>query len=145
MIPPFDLDQARSAHGFWYLATPYTRYPRGIAAAARDAALVTAGLMRLGIAVFSPIVHTHGVAIEGGLDALDVDFWLKVDRPFMQAASGLIVAKLDGWTESVGIAHEVEVFGREGKPIEYLSLGALRHALDAERRRLAAMASGRVA
>jgi len=35
----------------------------------------------------------------------------------MARCDSLIVAHMDGWAESKGIAHEVEFFAKAGKPI----------------------------
>lgn len=130
----FDIEAARAATGYWYLATPYTRYPEGIEAAFIGASIGAATLIKLGVAVFSPIAHTHPVGIHGGIDPMDLDLWLKVDRPLMNAAHGLIVFKMESWETSRGVEHEVEVFGRAGKPIEYVSPLQLDNALAIQER-----------
>lgn len=135
----FDIDQVKAAPGYWYLATPYTRYPDGIEAAFVCASKAAADLIRLGIGVFSPIAHTHPVGIHGGIDPMDLDLWLKCDAPLMAGAHGLIVFKLDSWETSRGVAHEVEVFGRAGKPIEYLSPLQLSNARAIQERRARAV------
>jgi hypothetical protein len=101
-----------------YLATPYSKYKGGdLVQAFQDAAALTAKLMVAGIKCYSPIAHTHPVAIYGNLDPLDYKIWLPFDEAMMNAASVLIVAHMDGWHESFGIAHEVNFFEQRGKPI----------------------------
>ena len=100
-----------------YLATPYTRYPRGVWHAFIDASRLAARLLAAGVKVYSPISHTHPLAIFGGLDPLDLKIWLPFDEAMMTAAHVLIVGKLDGWDASKGVAHEIEFFERHGKPI----------------------------
>ena len=100
-----------------YLATPYTRYPRGIWHAFIDASTLAARLMAAGVRVYSPIAHTHPLAIFSGLDPLDLKLWLPFDEAMMTAAHVLIVGKLDGWDTSRGVAHEIKFFERHGKPI----------------------------
>lgn len=119
-LPAFDLKSAQGASGYWYLATPYSKFEGGIEQAFRLAAIAAAHLIRLKVAVFSPIAHTHPVGVFGRIDPYDVDFWLKADGPLMRAACGLIVFTMPGWRESKGVTHEIEAFDREGKPIEYL-------------------------
>jgi hypothetical protein len=85
-----------------------------------DACAVAAHLARQGRPAYSPIVYTHPIAIHGGIDPLDHDFWLKFDAPMMEAADSLIVVKMDGWEQSAGIAKEIVAFERMGKPIEYM-------------------------
>ncbi|MBP2232560.1 hypothetical protein J2847_005889 [Azospirillum agricola] len=108
---------------FWYLATPYSQFAGGIAAAFRAACDQAAVLVKAGIPVFAPIVHTHPIAILGGLDPRDHGIWLPADAPFMAAARGLIVCKLPGWTESFGIAEEIKAFQAMVKPIVYMQPG----------------------
>jgi hypothetical protein len=100
-----------------YLATPYTRYPAGIYAAFADAAKLAARLILAGVKVYSPIAHTHPLAIHGNLDPLDLAIWIPFDEAMMERADVLIVAHMEGWEESKGIAHEIRHFEAGGKPI----------------------------
>lgn len=101
-----------------YLATPYSKYMDGnLELAFRDAAALAAKLMLAGVKVYSPIAHTHPLAIYGDVDPLDRDIWLPFDEAMMSAADVLIVAHMKGWQASRGIAHEIEFFERAGKPI----------------------------
>jgi hypothetical protein len=108
---------------FHYLATPYSKYAGGIEAAFQAAAEQAALLVRAGVPVYSPIAHTHPVAIHGGIDPYDHTIWLEADRAFMEAACGLIVCKLPGWEASYGIQVEVDHFTHAGKPIVYMEPG----------------------
>lgn len=103
--------------GLCYLATPYTKYPAGIEAAFRDAARLAARLMLAGVNVYSPIAHTHPLAIYGNIDPLNHDIWMPFDKAMMDASESLLVAHMDGWDKSYGIAIEIDYFQREGKPI----------------------------
>lgn len=100
-----------------YLATPYTKYEAGIEQAFIDAAKLAAKLLHAGVNVYSPITHTHPLAIYGGLDPLDHSIWLPFDEAMMKASTVLIVALMDGWRESKGVKHEIEFFDRAKKPI----------------------------
>ena len=103
-----------------YIATPYSRYRAGITAAFGDAAALAAELLKRGINVYSPIVHTHPIAIHGGIDPVDHGIWLPFDAVMITKADALLVAKMDGWEESFGIEHEIDEFKKAGKPIYYL-------------------------
>lgn len=105
--------------GFWYVGTPYSRFPDGITTAFAAACKSTAALVRAGVPVFSPIAHSHPVALYGGLDPLDHAIWLPADAPLMKAAGGLIVVMLPSWRESVGLRHEIEAFEAADKPVIY--------------------------
>lgn len=101
-----------------YLATPYSKYKGGnLQLAFEDAARLAAELLAIGIRVYSPIAHTHPLAVYGHLDALDHSIWLPFDEAMMEASDCLIVAHMDGWDVSYGIEHEVNFFAAAGKPI----------------------------
>lgn len=108
---------------FNYLATPYSKYEHGLEAAFILAAANTALLVKAGIPVYSPIAHTHPVAIHGGIDPYDHSIWIPADKPMMDAASALIVLTAQGWSESKGIAIEIDEFARAGKPVIYMTPG----------------------
>jgi hypothetical protein len=100
-----------------YLATPYTKYSAGIEQAFIDAAKLAARLLRSGLTVYSPITHTHPLAIHGGIDPLDYEIWMPFDKAMMEACGTLIVAHMQGWETSKGVAIEVDFFKRARRPI----------------------------
>lgn len=104
---------------FWYLASPYSKYPSGHEAAYRAALEATTLLLKARVHVFSPIVHGHNLDI----DRLDHDFWMWIDTPFMAAAQGLIVLCARGWDCSQGVAIELATFRRAQKPITFMCEG----------------------
>ncbi len=113
----FDPSEIAALGGFAYLATPYSKYPEGIEPAWEDACAVAASLIRGGLNIYCPIAHTHPIAVRGRIDPLDHGVWLRVDGPLMLAATSLIVAKLPGWADSVGVVHEIGEFRGSGKPV----------------------------
>lgn len=115
-----DLGRLNGCSTFWYLASPYSRYYAGTEEAFRVAAVAAAELVKAKVPVFCPIAHSHPVAVHGGLPLEDHEVWLPADKPFMETASGVVVLMIDGWNESVGVAHEIEHFERAGKPVWYL-------------------------
>lgn len=106
--------------GFLYLATPYSKHPEGIDAAFRYACHAAGRLLSHGVNVFSPIAHSHPIAIYGNVDPLSHEIWLAADRPFMQAACGMIVVMMPGWETSYGVQQEIAAFTEMNKPIHYL-------------------------
>lgn len=105
---------------FWYLASPYSKYPDGIEVAFKEVSKGAAWLISKGIYVYCPIAHTHPIAIHGGMNPLDHEIWLPADRPFMNTASGLLVYKMPTWQDSYGVSVEIKVFEEQEKPVEYL-------------------------
>jgi hypothetical protein len=108
--------ELRALRPYWYIATPYSKYPAGLDAAFWEAVRIRAELVRLSIPNFVPIVHSHTVAIEGRFDPRSHALWMEDDQPFIDVAGGLIVVKLEGWEGSTGIALERLAFRKAGKP-----------------------------
>jgi hypothetical protein len=105
----------------WYLATPYSKFSGGIEAAFQAAAKAAATLLRRGAAVYSPIAHTHPLAIYGQVDPYDHDIWMPLDHHMMSRSDGMIIVMMHGWEESKGISIEIETFRGMGKPIRYFT------------------------
>ena len=103
-----------------YLATPYSKYDAGLSMAFVDASRLTARLLKEGYRVYCPIAHTHPIAMYGNVDPYDHDIWMTFDQAMMDKADILLIAKMQGWEQSKGIAIEMDVFCRVGKPILYL-------------------------
>ena len=112
-------------NGYWYVGTPYSKFPGGIDAAFKAACEVTGRLIVKGVPVFSPIAHSHPIAEHAGIDPMSHEIWLEADRPMMEAAYGMIVMMLPGFDTSYGVAHEVEYFQKAGKPVIWLDPNAL--------------------
>jgi hypothetical protein len=111
----------------YYLATPYSKYQGGnLEAAFVAASKIAADLLVVGYRVYSPIAHTHPLAIHSGLDPLDHSIWMPFDEAIMDAADALMVAQMEGWRESFGINHEIEFFKAARKPIVYLDCVTMR-------------------
>ena len=106
--------------GYWYLASPYSKYPQGLEAAFIEVSKAAAQLIKQGVRIYCPISHSHPIAIYGKIDPLDHSLWLAADKPFMDGARGLIVLKMDTWENSFGIGVEIEAFKAAGKPIQYM-------------------------
>ena len=106
----------------YYVASPYSKYTGGVEEAFREAARYTAALMERNLPVYSPIVHSHALCSVTDLDPLNHKFWMEVDKPIADLCSGLIVACMSGWDESIGVHMEIEWFNAAYKPIYYARL-----------------------
>lgn len=104
---------------FWYVGTPYSKYPAGLEAAFTMACRETARLAEQGIPVYSPIAHSHPISKFVSVSPTDHDFWVTFDKPMVDAAGGLIVVTAEGWQESRGLTHEILEFQKVGKPVVY--------------------------
>jgi hypothetical protein len=118
-----------NAKGFIYLATPYSvlhpisknqanllKYNRH-----ERACKMAASLMQNGENVFCPIAHTHAIEVYAMKDCpQDMEFWMKQCLSILQYAKELVVFKMDGWDESLGIKREIEFAKDLNIPIRYI-------------------------
>lgn len=102
-----------------YLGSPYTRYPGGFHMAAVDVARIAADMIREGVKVYSPIAHTHPLALYGNLDPLDHSLWLPFDQAIMDLSDAMCIAGMEGWDTSYGVGFEIETFRKAGKPVYF--------------------------
>ena len=102
-----------------YLAGPYSHVSH-IVRHERFEALTekAAELMREGNVVFSPITHGHTMAVHHDMPTSH-DFWLKQDFEFLRHCSKIVVLRLDGYLESVGVLAEIEAANMFNIPIEF--------------------------
>ena len=106
-----------------YIATPYSHDDPEVRRYRHDVALaIVAECTRLGELAISPVVHSCAVADElasKGVEVSDFDDWRDWCLCLLDRCDVLVVAKVDGWRESVGVAAEIEHAKRYGKPIVY--------------------------
>lgn len=108
-IPP-------GGEGYWYLASPFTNYPKGHKQAWLDISLVRGKLLQRGILGYSPICETWGAVQQLKLPG-DHRFWRADNLSKMRPAVGLIMVELDSWQLSAGMTGEHSEFEQMGKPI----------------------------
>lgn len=111
-----------------YLASPYS--PKGIDDAAAQEVIKAARFIEAAQAakwlmenqddlnVFSPIVHSHVLHLQGMRG--DWAFWQKVDTDYIFLSDMLIILTIPGWRESVGVTAEAEIARRFGMEVLYL-------------------------
>ncbi len=106
--------------GLVYLATPYSHPDPAIREHRfREVNRVAGEMMRSGVFVFSPISHTHPIAL-----AVDLpkgwEFWSAYDLTILRACCKVVVLMQDGWRESVGVRAEIALARRLGLPVEFM-------------------------
>lgn len=101
-----------------YLACPYTHPSQEIVDYRVKAVTeVAAMLMKAGHLVFSPITHTHPIALVGDLPT-DWAFWERYDKAMLAACTVMYILTLPGWDVSKGVAGEFEIATRQlGIPV----------------------------
>lgn len=100
------LELLSGPEGYWYLASPYTHPdPEVRHTRVEELHEIMAHLLANRIIVYAPIWASHRAADEHELP-IDQDWWAASNRAFMRPAAGLLVADIDGWQESKGVAYE---------------------------------------
>ena len=111
-----------------YLASPYLYRRNDISDMAKSqvhefryqkAIDATAYLMKKGLAVYSPIVATHPVAVKHDLP-LGSEYWMQFDELALVKCDEIVVLTLDGWKESPGVKREIEIMQQLHKDVTYL-------------------------
>ena len=103
-----------------YLATPYSHPDAEIREVRfRLACAVTGELLAQGFRVISPIVHGHSVAQVSNLPG-DWEFWSGHCRALLTRCDRLLVLRVNGWRESVGVRAEIELAEGLRMPVHYL-------------------------
>jgi hypothetical protein len=74
--------------------------------------------MRGGLYVFSPIAHSHPIALTGALPT-NWEYWKAYDETMISSCRALAVLKLNGWDESRGVREEVEIARKLGLTTYY--------------------------
>lgn len=105
---------------FIYLATPYTHKDKQMMIARfKMVNIEAAKLMAAGNHVFSPISHTHPIAVVGDLPR-GWEYWKEYDRRILKICTKIVVLRLPGWDISTGVQAEIKVGEEYGIPIEYI-------------------------
>jgi hypothetical protein len=109
-----------------YLACPYIDKNREVMLErVKKVDKLTATLLSKGFYIFSPISHCHHLAEEAKLPG-DWNFWEGYDRAMIKACKGLLVFKLPGWEQSVGVNAEILIAKELELPIEYIEASEIR-------------------
>lgn len=98
-----------------YLAGPYTRNEEGSFDALNRYA---ARLIEAGFMVFSPISHTHPIAMVGSLPT-DFEYWKEYNFRMIKNCDVLVVLMLRGWKLSTGVTAEIKIAEKIGVPVKY--------------------------
>jgi hypothetical protein len=121
-----------STDGFWYVASPYSHPDADVRdKRAHDVNDVCGRLLAEGVHVYSPIWATHRACIRHELPK-DHLFWLAFNKAFIDPATGVLVADINGWRESKGCSQEIEYARQLGKPVYLLSSSGAVSGLDLE-------------
>lgn len=95
----------------YYLGSPYSHYNEIIRNRRVQLALMSViELSWQGFHVYSPVIHHHNVITHGGPPSSwgKGSFYQEHDYNMLDRCDGLIVLKLEGWQDSVGLCDEIK-------------------------------------
>jgi hypothetical protein len=103
-----------------YLSTPYSHADAAVREHRfHEVNRVAGEMMRQGVAVFSPISHTHPIAMDVDLPK-GWDFWRDQDMAMLCCCRELIVLMQPGWQDSVGVREEITMASQLGIPVKFM-------------------------
>lgn len=103
-----------------YLAGPYSHEDEEVREARfRALTAKAAELMLDGHVVFSPITHGHTIAEYHDLPKT-WEWWSKQDFKFLRHCSKIMILRLDGYYDSVGVTAEIEAANMFNIPMEFI-------------------------
>ena len=105
-----------------YLASPYS-HPDPLVRHDRFllACRAAGWLIRHGITVFSPIAHSHPIAMAVEMGGC-FDTWQRHNRRWLEACDELAVLTVEGWQQSRGVAGEMAWAAELGKATTFLEV-----------------------
>ena len=111
----------RKKKKLYYLASPYTHPNKNVKKRrAEEVTKAAVDLLHLGVYTFAPIAYNapwEKYHIPG-----DWAFWEDFDKTFVERCDAILVLKLDGYKESVGVNAEIEFAHEIGIPVYYISV-----------------------
>ena len=103
-----------------YVACPYSHNDPVVRAERFERAnYYSARMMAAGLLVFSPISHTHQIALAGDLPK-GWDFWERYDRAYLGICRAMVVLCLRGWEQSKGVQEEIKIMDDLKRPVWYI-------------------------
>jgi hypothetical protein len=100
-----------------YISIPYT----GMETHSFQIANQVAGeLIKMGHVIFSPISHSHPIAIECGM-AGDHEAWKAQNEAFLRWCDEMVIVDIVGWEKSNGVSWEMQEISKMGKPFTFWS------------------------
>lgn len=121
--PPADDERERLREAptdLIYVACPYSHHDPAVRAERFGRAnYYSARMMAAGLLVFSPISHTHPIALAGDLPK-GWDFWERYDRAYLGICRALVVLCLPGWEQSKGVQAEIKIMDDLKRPVWYI-------------------------
>jgi len=78
--------------------------------------------------IFSPIAHSFGLAMHGGLHNKPWEgFWKEIDFAYISMMDALWVLTLTGWRSSIGVTDEIRFARSRNMPVKLVSMESVTH------------------
>ncbi len=104
-----------------YLGCPYSHPDPAIREVRFHAVNRAAGeLLSRGHLVYSPISHSHPIAMENGA-GLGWETWMELDLEMLRRCDAMVILDLPGWENSTGIEAEMKEAELWKIPISHIS------------------------
>lgn len=107
--------------GLVYVASPYSHHNSAVVESRHREVMhfmTQLAATRYDLVPFSPILHCHEWAKRHDLPS-DAEFWRRQNLTMIRHCDELHVCCLDGWTDSKGVAVEIQFAKDIGLPIVY--------------------------
>lgn len=105
----------------YYLCTVYSSHPQGLEAAYDEACSIAGRLLVQDVKTYCPIAHGHSLnKYMPEIAKDDHNFWMRVDKFYIDHCYSLLVACMDNWENSRGIGEEIEYATMKGKKVFYM-------------------------
>jgi len=103
-----------------YLACPYTHAdPEIMEERFKSATLAASWIRQQGYLVFSPITHSHPMALIRELPR-DFSYWQADAELMVGFCKEIVILKIEGWERSTGIRREVELAYSLSRPVSFM-------------------------
>lgn len=114
-------------NNFYYLASPYAHKDEKIMYNRKVIVCnVVIKLLKNKIYAISPIAHNTNLVDECTYKLnTGWNFWKLYDFAMLKSCTALLVLKIDGWEESIGVTAEIAYAKELGMPIEYVTEGGV--------------------
>jgi hypothetical protein len=115
-------NEFKKARPLVYLAAPYTHENPKIVEDRVALINYAAGfLMQKDVIVFSPISHSHPIAMATKLPT-SWEYWREFDWAYLSHCHRVVVLTLEGWDTSVGVSAEIQYAKENGLDLFYLDM-----------------------
>lgn len=104
-----------------YLASPYSHKDINVCVERfRAICRFAAKAIAEGYNVYSPIAHSHSIAMHGEVDHLAHELWMKQDMVMLPRCDELWVCMMDGWENSDGMKMEIAYAKEHDIPVHFM-------------------------